>query len=70
MPATTLATPVVLQETQSVPITRYYTLQPSIIVPTVSLLNTAFAYPTYGLVTKSIEKKEDTEKSQVQQGIN
>jgi hypothetical protein len=68
MPAATLATPVVVQETQPVT-TRYYMLQPTTIVPTVPLFTTAFVYPKLDLVTKSIEK-DTTEKSQTQNGIN
>ncbi len=66
MPATTFATPIVLQETR--PTTRYVMLQPTTIIPTVPLLNTAFVYPSYSLVTKSIER-DHTEKSQTHQGI-
>jgi hypothetical protein len=69
MPATTLSTPVVLQETQPVQAARYYMIQPSTMVPTVPLFNTAFIYPTYGFVPKSIEKV-NTEKTQIQEGIN
>ncbi len=72
MPATTLATPVVFQETQPKPLqatTRYYMVQPTTLVPSVPLLNTGFVYPAYGLVTNSIEKT-DTNKSQISEGIN
>jgi len=73
MPATTLATPVVLQETQPkllTATTRYYMVQPTPVVPTIPLLNTGFVFPTYGLATKSVEQTSDTNKSQISQGIN
>ena len=44
-------------------------LQPTTMVPTVPLLNTAFVYPRYGFVPKSIEKV-NIEKSQTHEGIN
>jgi hypothetical protein len=70
MPATTLATPVVFQETKPVPTTaQYYMLQPTSMVPTVPLLTTSFVYPAYAFVTKSTEKT-DTTKSQIAEGIN
>jgi len=65
MPATTLATPIVLQQTSPVPTTQYYMLQPSTIFPTVPFVNTAFVYPSYNLVTK----KDENEKSQIQESI-
>ncbi|CAF1119773.1 unnamed protein product [Rotaria sp. Silwood1] len=71
MPTATLATPVIVQETLTVPIqtttttTRYYMLPTTTtIAPVIPLLNTALVYPTYGLITKPIEKI-DTGKSQI-----
>lgn len=66
MPASTLATPVVLQEAQPVvPAARYVMLQPAAtaVVPTVPLLSAAFVYPKYTVAAKTNEK-ENTDKSQ------
>ena len=68
MPSSTLATPIVLQETQPViPAARYVMLQPTAaaaaVVPTVPLLSPAFMYPKYTLAAKTTEK-DDTEKYQ------
>ncbi|UJR09940.1 hypothetical protein I4U23_014162 [Adineta vaga] len=75
MPATTLAAPIVLQGTQTVPLplaTRYYMVQPTTtttttttLLPTVPLLNTALVYPRYGLVTNLVEN-DNKEKAQLQ----
>ncbi|CAF4584280.1 unnamed protein product, partial [Rotaria magnacalcarata] len=57
MPATTLATPLVLQETKTVPFLPQYYMVPTTttaMIPTASFLNTTFAYPTYGILTKTI----------------
>jgi hypothetical protein len=65
------AAPVVFQENQPALLpstTRYYMMQPTM-VPTVPFLNTAFAYPGYSLITQPIEKT-DSEKSQIQEGMN
>jgi hypothetical protein len=70
MPATTTATPVVLQETQQKPLessARYFMLQSSPIVPAVPVLNTTYVYPRYGFVPIPVETavtKEEIEKSQ------
>ncbi|CAF3385094.1 unnamed protein product [Rotaria sp. Silwood1] len=70
MPATTTATPVVLQETQQTPLqssSRYYMLQSAPIIPAVPILNTTYVYPRYGFVPKPVETsvtKEEIEKSQ------
>ncbi|CAF2605300.1 unnamed protein product [Rotaria sp. Silwood2] len=68
MPTATLTTPVIVQETQTIPIqtttTRYYMLPTTTITPVVPLLNTALVYPAYGIITKPIEKT-NTEKSQI-----
>lgn len=69
MPATNLATPIYLQQTAPIQTAQYYMLQPQTVVPTVPLLNTGFVYPGYGFVTKSIEKKDESEKTQIQEGI-
>ncbi len=65
MPGTTFTTPIVLQETQPVTTTRYYMLQPSMMVPTIPVINTSFVYP---FVMKSIEK-DNIEKSQTEKSI-
>lgn len=66
MPASTLATPIVLQQTQPViQTTPYYMVQPTTIVPTVPLVNAAFVYPKYSLTTKTDEK----EKTELQEGL-
>jgi hypothetical protein len=70
MPATTTATPVVLQETQQNPMqssSRYYMLQSAPVIPAVPVLNTTYIYPRYGFVPKPVETsvtKDDIEKSQ------
>jgi hypothetical protein len=70
MPATTTATPAVLQETQQNPLqasTRYYMLQSGPVVPAVPVLNTTYVYPRYGFVPKPVEtsvSKDEIEKSQ------
>jgi hypothetical protein len=70
MPASTTATPVVLQETQQPPLqssTRYYMLQSGPVVPAVPVLNTTYVYPRYGFVPKPVEtsvNKDEIEKSQ------
>lgn len=70
MPATTTATPVVLQENSQPQLqasSRYYMIQPSPIVPAVPILNTTYVYPRYGFVPKPVETsvtKEEIEKSQ------
>jgi hypothetical protein len=70
MPATTTATPVVLQETQQNPLqssSRYYMLQSAPVVPAVPVLSTTYIYPRYGFVPKPVEtsvNKDDIEKSQ------
>jgi hypothetical protein len=69
MPASNFATPIVLQQTQPVQSASYVMLQPATMVPTVSLFNSGFIYPGYSLVAKSIEK-DDTNKSQKQEGID
>ncbi|CAF1025137.1 unnamed protein product [Rotaria sordida] len=65
IPTSTLATPIIVQQTQTIPIqtttTSYYMLPT--ITPIVPVLSTAFLYPTYRVTTKPIEKI-DTEKSQ------
>lgn len=66
MPVSTFATPIVLQETKSVPTANYVMLQPTTMFPTVPLFNTALVYPGFSLVAKSIEK-DDTNKSQKQE---
>ena len=64
MPASTLATPIVLQEAQPVSAARYVMLQPTpAVIPTVPMLSTAFVYPQYALAMKTIGKDE-TEKTQ------
>lgn len=65
MPASTLATPIVLQEAQPVvPAARYVMLQPTpAVIPTVPVLSSALVYPKYALALKTPEKDE-TEKSQ------
>ena len=69
MPVSTLATPLVLQETKPVPTTQYVMVQPTTLVPTVPLLNTAFVYPGFSLLAKTTEKN-DTNKLQKQEGID
>ena len=80
MPATTLAAPMVLQGTQPVPLqstTRYYvvpqatatTTTTAAVLPTMPLLNTAFVYPTYGLLTKPVENVDQT-KAQIQHVVH
>ncbi len=70
MPATTAATPVVLQETQQNPMqssSRYYMLQSAPVIPAVPVFNTTYVYPRYGFVPKQVEtsvNKDDIEKSQ------
>lgn len=70
VPATTLATPVLVQETRTVtiPTTTYYALQPTPVIPTVPILTTAFAYPTLGLLAKPITK-DTSEKTQTREGV-
>ena len=73
MPATTAATPVILQEGFSAPLlasSRYYMLQSAPMIPAVPVLNTTYVYPRYGFVPRPVETsmmKEDLEKSQVTQ---
>ncbi|CAF3318197.1 unnamed protein product [Rotaria socialis] len=75
MPATTLATPLVLQETKTVPFLPQYYMVPTTttttttMIPTASFLNTTFAYPTYGILTKTIEKPPTVEVKQPPQQI-
>ncbi|CAF0867342.1 unnamed protein product [Rotaria sordida] len=70
MPATTTATPVILQETQQNPLqasTRFYMLQSAPIIPAVPILNTTYIYPRYGFVPKPVETsvtKDEIEKLQ------
>lgn len=70
MPATTAATPLVMQETTTAPLaatTRYYMVQSAPVVPAVPVLNTTYVYPRYGFVPKPVETsvtKEELEKSQ------
>lgn len=70
MPATSTATPVMLQETQQVPLqssSRYYMLQTAPIIPAVPVLNSTYIYPRYGFVPKQVETsvtKDDIEKNQ------
>lgn len=64
MPASTYATPIVLQEAQPVPAARYVMLQSTpAVIPTIPVLSTALVYPKYTLAMKTIEKDE-TEKTQ------
>jgi hypothetical protein len=70
MPATTTATPVVLQEAQQSALqasSRYYMIQSSPAIPAVPVLNTTYVYPRYGFVPKPVEtsvNKHEIEKSQ------
>jgi len=71
MPATTTATPLVMQETPvttQLPATsRYFMVQSAPMVPAVPVLNTTYVYPRYGFVPKPVEtsvNKEEIEKSQ------
>jgi hypothetical protein len=76
MPATTFATPIVLQETQQIPLqatTQYYMFQPTTIIPAVPLFNTTLVYPRYGFLTQSVEtsiKKDEIDKSHLNQSIS
>jgi hypothetical protein len=73
MPATTTATPVVLQESQQPALqssSRYYMLQSAPIVPAVPIFNTTYVYPRYGFVPKPVETsvtKDEIENSQPRQ---
>lgn len=70
MPATTTATPIMLQETQQPQLqssSRYYMLQTAPIIPAVPVMNTTYIYPRYGFVPKPVETsvtKDEIERTQ------
>ena len=70
MPASTFATPIVLQGTQLVaPTAQYVMLQPAAMFPTVPLFSTALVYPALSFLGKSAER-DATDKTPKQAGID
>lgn len=71
MPASPLATPILLQQAPlpQLPSTQYVMLQPApTFVPTLPLVNSTFVYPSYGFLTKT-EQKTDNDTSLKQQQV-